>query len=197
MPAGGPASPPAGEGQGGANPLLEAIARLDDRLEESQRLLARQTEIATSLHADNQRLKAGELTRAQLPLIRDIIRVQDDLRVMHDIPDESIAPADLPAVRHHLELAKDSIVDALARNGIEELQVEHGAQLDPRRHKVVKVTGTDEPAADRTVAEVVKSGFAWDDGTTIRAADVRVYKYAAPTQPNATADRVPDPDPQA
>jgi len=166
--------------------LLKAIARFDDRLEESQRLLARQSEIATSLHAENQRLREGELTRAQLPLVRDIIRVQDDLRVMHDVPDESIAAADLDAVRRHLQIARESLVDALARNGIEEMDVEVAAPLDPRRHKVVKVTPTDEQAADRTVAEVLKSGFAWDDGTPIRAADVRVFKYSAPAPPDAT-----------
>ncbi len=156
--------------------LAEALERLDDRLEESQRLLARQSEIATALHAENQRLKAGELLRAQLPLVRDMIRVQDLLGQMLDAAVESTAASDL-------ELARDSILDALARNGIEAAQIASGDAFDARLQRIVGVVAVDDPAADRTVAEVLKVGFTWDEATTIRAADVRVYKHAPVSQP--------------
>jgi molecular chaperone GrpE (heat shock protein) len=170
-PAAGPAAVP--------DPVLVALERLDDRLEESQRLLARQSEIATSLHAENQRLKAGELVRAQLPLVRDIISVHDVLGQMLDAAVESTAGADL-------ELTRGAIVDALARNGIEKAQVCVGDALDPRQHKIVGIAAIDDPAADRTIAEIVKIGFAWDDATTIRATDVRVYKHTPAPPPTST-----------
>lgn len=167
--------------------LAEALERLDDRLEESQRLLARQSEIATALHAENQRLKEGELLRAQLPLVRDMIRVQDLLGQMLDAAVESTAAADL-------ELARDSILDALARNGIESAPIVAGDAFDARVQRIVGVVAVGDPAADRTVAEVVKAGFTWDQATTIRAAEVRVYKYAPVSQPERETPGQPGPD---
>ena len=168
------------------DPVLVAVEHLDERLEESQRLLARQTEIATSLHAENQRLKAGELARAQLPLVRDIIRVQDLLTQMLDATVESTAAGDL-------ELAREAIRDALARNGIEMTQVAEGDAMDPRHHRIVGVLPIDAASADRTIAEVVKAGFVWDETTTIRPAEVRVYKHTpAPPVEDVTASDAPE-----
>jgi molecular chaperone GrpE (heat shock protein) len=181
------AKPAAAEPAAQPDPVLVALERLDDRLEESQRLLARQSEIATSLHAENQRLKAGELVRAQLPLVRDIISVHDVLGQILDATVESTAAADL-------ELTRGAIVDALARNGIEKAHVAVGDALDPRRHKIVGIAAIDDPDADRTIAEIVKIGFAWDDATTIRATDVRVYKHTPappPPPPAASSDPAP------
>ena len=183
VPAVEPGPEPAADVADAPEQILAAIERLDERLEESQRLLARQSEIATSLHAENQRLKAGELARAQLPLVRDIIRVQDLLAQMLDAAVESTAAGDLG-------LARDAILDALARNGIETTQVADGDTLDPRQHRIVGVLSVDAPSADRTIAEVVKAGFVWDETTTIRPADVRVYKHtpAPPAQDVTTSD---------
>jgi molecular chaperone GrpE (heat shock protein) len=165
--------------------VLAVLERLEDRLEESQRLLARQTEIATSLHAENQRLRAGELRRAQLPLVRDLIRVQDVFRQLLDAAVETTAAADL-------QISRDSILDALARNGIEQIRGEPGDPLDPRVHNVVGVEPADDAAGARTISEVVRCGFVWEDGTAIRAADVRVWKHTpkveAPGSPDTAAD---------
>jgi molecular chaperone GrpE (heat shock protein) len=89
-------------------PHLELLARLEDRLAESQRLLGRQTEIAASLHEENQRLKVGELRRALAPLVRDVLRVQDDVTAMLD----THADADAGAARD-LDLVRGALLDAL------------------------------------------------------------------------------------
>jgi molecular chaperone GrpE (heat shock protein) len=155
---------------------VAVLERLEDRLEESQRLLARQSEIASSLHAENQRLKAGELRGALLPLVRDILRVHDDLKQI--IRAELDAGADPETMqRDPLHIGVEQIVDALARNGIERTPVDAGDAFDPRLHKVVAVAAAESADAHRTVADVLKSGFAWDDGAPIRAADVRVFKH--------------------
>jgi molecular chaperone GrpE len=171
-----------------ADRLATVLERLEDRLEESQRLLARQSDITTSLHAENQRLKAGELRSALQPIVRDMIRVQDVLKQMLDA---ECGPDPDPAQQgqHPLFVAIESIVDALARNGVEVVAVAAGDRLDPRGHKVVGVAATENPDEHRTIAEVMKAGFAWEDGTTIRAADVRVYKHSPPPSP-------PDPSPE-
>lgn len=167
------------------DPVFAVLERLEDRLEESQRLLARQTEIAAALHAENQRLKAGELRRAQLPLVRDLIRVHDVLGQILDAAVESTAAADL-------QIARDSIVDALARSGIERTNAVAGDPLDQRVHNVVGVEPVDDPAADRTIADVVKIGFAWVEGTTIRAVDVRVCKHTPAARAFASPDCAQD-----
>jgi molecular chaperone GrpE (heat shock protein) len=89
-------------------PHLELLARFEDRLAESQRLLGRQTEIAASLHEENQRLKVGELRRALAPLVRDVLRVQDDVTAMLD----THADADAGAARD-LDLVRGALLDAL------------------------------------------------------------------------------------
>jgi molecular chaperone GrpE (heat shock protein) len=165
--------------------VLAVLQRLEDRLEESQRLLARQTDIATSLHAENQRLRKGELRQGQLPLVRDLIRVQDVIGHVLDAAVESAAAADL-------QIARDSILDALARNGIEQTSDVPGDPLDPRVHKVVGVEHVDDPAADRTLAEIVRAGFTWEDGMTIRAADVRACKHTPTTQSRGSRDLASD-----
>lgn len=159
-----------------ADRTIAVLERLEDRLEESQRLLARQSEIASLLHAENQRLKAGELRRALLPLVRDILRVHDDLKQI--VKAELDAGADPEAItRDPLSIGVEQIVDALARNGIERMPVAAGDAFDPRLHKAVAVASADAADAHRTIADVLKSGFAWEDGAPIRAADVRVFKH--------------------
>lgn len=167
-----PADAPAAAASADGEPdrVVAVLERLDDRLEESQRLLARQADIATALHAENQRLKAGELLRAQLPLVRDVVK-------LHDLVGQMLDEGPEPGAARNLEILRDAVLDALARNGVEPAPVAEGDALDPRRHKIVGVEETDDPAADRTIAAVWKVGFATDDATPIRAADVRVFKH--------------------
>lgn len=163
-------APDASPDDGVPDRVVAVLERLDDRLEESQRLLARQSDIATSLHAENQRLKAGELMRAQLPLVRDVVKLHDLVGQMLDDDPEA-------AAARNLEILRDAVLDALARNGIESAPVEPGDPLDLRRHKIVGVDPTDDPAADRTIAAIRKVGFTADDATPVRPADVRVFKH--------------------
>src|SRR5204862_6898771 len=153
--------------------IVAVLARLDDRLEESQRRLARQSDIASSLHAENQRLKAGELLRAQLPLVRDVVK-------LHDLVGQMLDEQPEPAAARNLAILRDAVLDALARNGIEAAPVAESDALDPRRHKIVGVDPTDDPAADRTIAAIWKVGFIADDATPIRPAEVRVFKHTPP-----------------
>ena len=161
-------------------PHLELLARIEDRLAESQRLLGRQTEIAASLHEENQRLKAGELRRALAPLVRDVLRVQDDVTAMLD------THAD-PGAARDLDLVRGALLDALARNGIEPIACPPGTPFDPRLHKVAGVVATPDPQLDRCVAAVVRPGFTWDDGEPVRPVDVQVHKLRAPADPGPAA----------
>jgi molecular chaperone GrpE (heat shock protein) len=143
------------------------LARVEDRLAESQRLLVRQSELADKLHAENQRLRAGELRGAMLPLVRDLLRLHDDIG---RIASEAERAEDL-------KLMQASLLDALARNGVVVACPETGEQFDTKRHSAAGVVATDDASLDRSIAEVIRLGFQWEDGQAIRVADVRVYKY--------------------
>lgn len=158
-------------------PHLELLVRIEDRLAESQRLLGRQTEIAASLHEENQRLKVGELRGALTPLVRDVLRVQDDVTAMLGTDPEAAGAA------RDLDLVRSALLDALARNGIEPIVCAVGTPFDPRLHKVAGVVPTSDPQLDRCVAAVVRPGFTWHDGDPVRPADVQVYKLQAPADP--------------
>ena len=145
------------------------LDRLDTRLEEAQRLLARQTDLTQKLHAENQGLRAGELRSAQMPLVRDLIRLSDDLERMRAVATES---ADDLTVLH------ESLLDVLARNGVEAFEAERGESFDSRAHSVAGLEATEDEQLDKTVAEVVRRGFRWSSGEVIRVVEVRAYRAA-------------------
>ncbi len=164
-----------GEGEVEAPEDGDAVAglltRLDSRLEEAQRLLGRQTDLADRLHAENQALREGEIRTAQLPLLRDLLRLHDDLARMRTVAGESAAD---------LRLVQESLVDTLARNGVESFAPAEGEVFDPKAHSVSGVERTDDEQLDKTVAEVLKQGFRWDSGDLIRVVEVRAYRFVGP-----------------
>jgi molecular chaperone GrpE (heat shock protein) len=163
--------------------VVEVLARIEGKLAESQRLIDRQTEIAAKLHAENQLLRGGELRQAQKALVLSVLRVFDDVSQM-------AATTEDPAARNDLVIVAEALADALARNGVDTLVVELGEPFDAGKHKIAAVETTSEPEADRTVAAVVRAGFAWSDGEPMRVSDVTVFKYTAPPEagPEPLAD---------
>lgn len=153
--------------------IAESIKQIQEQLLEGQRLLARQTEIAGNLHAENQTLRGGELRTAQSALVTSVLRVYDDVLQMAQTAQE-------PAARKDLEMVAEALADALARNGVDSLPVEPGDPFDSKVHKIAAVEPTDEALADRTVARLVRAGFGWIDGTLVRASEVVVFKLQDP-----------------
>jgi molecular chaperone GrpE (heat shock protein) len=144
------------------------LDRLDSRLAEAQRLLARQVDLTERLHTENQSLRAGELRGAQTPLIRDLIRLSDDLERMRAVGDSSA---------EDLALVHEGLLDVLARNGVEAFEPERGEPFDSGAHAAAAAEPTEDEQLDRTVAEVVRRGFRWDSGEVIRVAEVRAYRF--------------------
>ncbi len=159
--------------------IAATLGSLDTRLGESQRLLGRQSEFADKLHAENQRLREGELRAATLPLIRDLLRLHDDIGKL------SVGREDT----RDLDIVKVSLLDALARNGVLAFEPAVGDVFDPKQHNIQGVVATGESSLDRTIAVVTRVGVQWDDGQTIRVADVSVYKHT----PRADADDLSGP----
>jgi molecular chaperone GrpE (heat shock protein) len=164
--------------------VATSLADLTTRLEESQRLLARQVDHADRLHVENQRLRAGELRTAISPLIRDLLRLHDDVG--------RLAQASTDQSKHDLDVVQVSLLDVLVRAGITSFEPDLGAQFDPKLHNAAGVVATGDAASERRIAEVVRSGFHWEDRQVLRVADVTVFKYTAPTDepPHKQQDNV-------
>jgi molecular chaperone GrpE (heat shock protein) len=168
-----PENPPAA-----ATVPVELIRALEQRLEEALRLAQHRDELVDRLHAENRQLREGELRSALLPLLRDLMRLHDDLdRITAVDPDANDAA-----------LVRDAITDTLARNGVSSFAPLPADPFDSSRHAAVGTDLTKDQRIDRTIATVRRAGFRHDDGSIVRAADVTVYKYkpAPEGEPAAT-----------
>jgi molecular chaperone GrpE (heat shock protein) len=155
----------------GPDPVV--LDRLDDlgrRLDELARLGAHQRELVDELHSDNQRLRAGELFQAQAPLLRDLVRLHDDVERLEAGGGD--AAADLALVRQQL-------LQVLDRAGVRRYEVAAGEPFDGTRHQGVRSVPATDGAVDRTVAAMVRCGFERDDGRVLRPADVEVHRASS------------------
>jgi molecular chaperone GrpE (heat shock protein) len=172
--------PPSPDEPPGAGTVpVELVRALEQRLEEALRLAQRRDELVDRLHAENRQLREGELRSAMLPLLRDLMRLHDDL--------DRITAVD-PAA-NDAALVRDAITDTLARNGVSSFAPRPADPFDSSRHAAVGTDLTDDQRIDRTIATVRRAGFRHDDGSIVRAADVTVYKYRpAPEGETAATD---------
>ncbi|MEA2245981.1 MAG: molecular chaperone GrpE [Solirubrobacteraceae bacterium] len=169
-----PGPPPAGgttAGEGGRTPTeaqLDAeIARMDDRY---KRALA---------DLDNYRKRsAREVERrvreSREALIRDWLEVVDSVERALRMEQDTANP-----LYQGLRAVLDQMETLLARHGVRRVG-EAGEPFDPERHDAVDVRVTDE-VPDRTVLQVLRSGFALGD-RILRPAQVVVSRRAAPEQ---------------
>ncbi len=153
--------------------IREAVDRLAARVDELARLGARNAELVDRLHAENQKLRGGELSQAMAPFMRDVIRMHDVVVRLDGGDDATPGPSDLALMRPQL-------LEVLSRAGVDAFAVGRGEPFDASRHQGVGVVeATGEDAAPGTVASVLRCGFAWSDGRVLRPAEVTVYRSRA------------------
>jgi molecular chaperone GrpE (heat shock protein) len=169
---------------------IAVLERLEARLDNAVALAQRRDDLVDLLHKENQQLRQGELHSAMLPLVRDLMRLHDDLeRIIEVDPDVGDAV-----------LIRDALSDALARNGIVKFLPSLAEPFDAIRHGAVGTEPTGDPERDRTIAAARRAGFRRDDGSIVRVADVIVCKYTAiaanrpPTSVLAEDQRQGDPE---
>ncbi len=154
---------------------VEVLTRLENRLDETLRLAQRRDELVDRLHKENQQLRQGELQTAMLPLLRDLMRLHDDLeRII------AVDPGSQDTV-----LIRDALADALARNGITQFAPGENDSFDSALHAAVGAEPTDDPQSDRTICAVRRAGFRREDGSIVRVADVTVRKYRSGSPPES------------
>jgi molecular chaperone GrpE (heat shock protein) len=162
---------------GAAEALSEVVARLADdlgafgrRIDELTRLGEHREQLLDRLHAENQRLRAGEVVQVQAPLLREIIRIYD--LVVSLVRDDSPARSDLELVRHR-------VLDALEQAGVRPLDPEAESPFDASQHAAIKRVETASPELDMTIAHSTRVGFVQDGERVLRPAEVAVHRYRA------------------
>ncbi|MCM3924364.1 hypothetical protein ND748_22175, partial [Frankia sp. AiPs1] len=160
---------PAGDGDLiGSIGAIQAVAleRLAGQVDELARLRRHDAELVDRLHAENSRLRAGELTEAMAPLLRGLIRLHDQMGSLGADDPQSVAGI----LRKQLLQVLDLAVDVRPYTAV------LGGTFDPARHLGVRRVATDEPGRDGTIARTVRPGFVRGETTVVRPAETEVYR---------------------
>jgi len=157
------------------NEINERIEILTKRLEEANRLSLDRERIIDSLHNENQSLRQGELQQALLPVLRDSIRLFDDLKQtsLNYAERDNLAPAN---VARDFQCFAETVSDILYRHGIESYSAAEGDPFDSKDHRVLGVVQTSIKEKDRTIARTIREGFR-SNLTTVRLLEAEVYRY--------------------
>lgn len=150
--------------------FAETTVRLTDMvdsIDELRRLRARDTELIARLHDDVTRLRAGELAAALTPVVTGMLKLYDLMVSLGALIDPNSVPGLLRT--QLLQVLDDTC-------GVAPFTPAVGDRFDAARHNAVRRLPTADAAADRTVANTVKAGFARADGTVVRVAHVEVHR---------------------
>ncbi|WP_239335209.1 nucleotide exchange factor GrpE [Frankia sp. CiP3] len=146
-----------------------ATVRLDElhqRVEELARLRRHDADLVDRLHAENTRLRAGELAEAMAPLLRGLMRLHDQMTSLGADDGQSVAGI----LRKQLLQVMDLAADVRPYTAVV------GMPFDPARHTGMRRVGVDDPSRDRTIARTLKPGFVRGESTVVRPAEVEVFR---------------------
>ncbi|MBI5169532.1 MAG: nucleotide exchange factor GrpE [Candidatus Eisenbacteria bacterium] len=172
---------------GAAMDLL--VARLDDigaQLRETNRIAEHRERSVDRLHDEVVSLRGGELIQAMMPVLRDLVRLYDDL----DQVAARYAERGESAARD-FGLFRDTVQDVLYRQGVEPYTAAPGDPFDARLHRAYKVVPTVDPSLDRKIARVLRIGFR-SELKPVRMLEVDVHRHEP-----AAATGTPQTDPES
>jgi molecular chaperone GrpE len=157
------------------NEMNERIETLTKLLEEANRLSTDRERIIDRLHQENQSLRQGELQQALIPVLRDSIRLFDDLKetALNYAERENLVPAN---VARDFQCFAETVSDILYRHGIESYKAAEGDPFNSKDHRVLGVVQTSVKEKDRTIARTIREGFR-GNLTTVRLLEAEVYRY--------------------
>lgn len=159
---------------------LDAIAERQEKLSELVDDKFRFDEVRDNtidrLHKEVQDHRDDMLAKVMLPVLRDLIRLNDHLLKFVDAwrkkPEEK---RDWERLLDNMATFGDDIVDILDRYGLTAF-TEDGDIFNPRRQRAIAIRSTQDPDADKTIAERLRPGFQWGE-SLIRNEEVVIYKY--------------------
>jgi molecular chaperone GrpE len=143
---------------GNLDAIHTRLALLNSLVSESVRLGRDRERILDQLHQENQSLRAGELERAIAPVLRDLVRLRDDMAAVAARARRTADASSEPLAREMGGFC-ESVVDILFRQGCEPYAPAVGDRFDPREHRPSSVRESPVQEVDACIAEVVKPGF--------------------------------------
>ena len=181
-------SPPIDPPRADADPVMRRLDDLLAQMEEMNRLSQERERIIDRLHAEVQSLRQGEVQQALAPLVRDLIRLFDDLSRMSD-ESRTRNGAGGEAVAQTLAGYRDEVGDILYRYGLDRYDVSAGARFDPKEHRALTAVTTQVADQDGCVARVVRAGFR-SGPRIVRHLEADVFRFvqvAIATEPTTTS----------
>ncbi|MDA3627832.1 nucleotide exchange factor GrpE [Saccharopolyspora sp. WRP15-2] len=166
--------------------IAGAVSELTDQLRQHHDRAAARERVIDKLHAEVERLRAGEQNLLLRPITTDLQNLRKDLlHQARTLPPELTRQqvADL------LESFALSAEQALERCGSAPIRPEVGAEFSAREHRAVKTLPAEEPEQHERIALVVSDGYL--DTTTDRVtvpARVHVYRWSATTENDPRAE---------
>jgi len=164
-----------------AEPYLEAQMVLESMLEYSRRLTDLEAAVRefsrrdasgraaiNALHAEIGSYRDDFLVRAQVPMLRALIGLLDDI--------DDLATKNQPVTERDLTFFGDQVVEVLESYGAERIP-EEPEFVDGAFQKVVHAYSTDVPEQDRRVVSIVRSGWR-AHGRVLRPQNVHAYRLA-------------------
>ena len=171
------AEAPVAEAPVAEDPVAAVLRQVRDELAAGNIRAAARERVIDRLHEENQQLKAGERQNLLRPVVTDLYRLRDDL-----LKQAGDLPADFGADRAAalLESYAQTVELALERAGVVPVRPGLGDTFDPRLHRASGVVQAAEPAADATVAKVLRDGYRDTvSDRVLMPATVRVARWTA------------------
>ncbi|GAA2806587.1 nucleotide exchange factor GrpE [Saccharopolyspora taberi] len=166
-------TPETGEAPQPLAELTGAVSALTEEVREHHARAAARERVIDNLHAEVERLRAGEQSLLLRPIVTDLQNLRNDLlRQATTLPTE----VDRERTAGLLESFALSVELALERCGSEPIRPAAGDRFDAREHRAVKLVPTDSAEQDETVAAVVADGYR-DTGNDRITAPARVHVY--------------------
>lgn len=157
----------------------ERSARL--RADELAIVARKQSEMADELHAENRRLRDGEIREAVAPIIRGLARLTDEVGQLRSAVAEPGGVLELADLVHIDQRLHELLHDA----GVTPLRPAAGDPFDVRLHEAAGTIPTEDPLQDRTVVATRRPGLIRDDGRVLRPATVIVHRFDTTSGPRA------------
>lgn len=127
------------------------IADLTAQLGEKDRVLTAMNDAVAASRRD-------QIATLLTPAAKKLIDLEHQLR--HAATQQDGGRAD-PQVTAEFDYFAEKLDEALEALGFEQVAASPGEAFDARRHRAVKTSGTADPELDRTIAAVIRPGYAF------------------------------------
>lgn len=153
-------------------------------------MITKNKKLTTEKVQNNEELDSmkNQLARAMADYANLVKRTDEERGTMYKLASISFMTKILP-ILDNLKQAQNHVNDSgiaiiigqletLAKEeGFEEIKINVGDKFDETTSEVTEVLETDEEKDNNNVSEVVVSGWKYSDGTTVRHARVKVFKF--------------------